>query len=94
MLNFVSESTFSTTGLGNSKNNCLLGLLTMPYALNILRASLFIAYMAAVARQATFYFPYPFTWVLRDFGKFIFEPYCIRVFEGYLANREPLSRLQ
>lgn len=66
--------------------------MTMPYALNLLRASLFIGYMAMVAKQATFYFPYPFMWIFRDFGKFIFEPYCIRVFECYLANREPQSK--
>jgi hypothetical protein len=92
VLSFISESTFSTTGFGNEKTSCLLGLMTMPYAVNLLRASLFIGYMAMVAKQATFYFPYPFMWIFRDFGKFIFEPYCIRVFECYLANREPQSK--
>ena len=64
----------------------------MPYALNLLRAGLFVGYLSAIARTATFYFPYPFMWIFRDFGKFIFEPYCLRVFEGYLANREPTSK--
>lgn len=65
----------------------------MPYTVNLLRALLFTSYMAAIGRQATFYFPYPFMWIFRDFSKFVFEPFCIRVFEGYLYSREPQSRL-
>lgn len=90
-LNVVSENTFNNPGFADAKSNCLLGLMTMPYALNLARAALFIGFLALVARQATFYFPYPFMWIFRDFSKFIFEPYCIRVFEGYLANKEPQS---
>lgn len=71
----------------------MIGLMTMPYFLNLFRACLFVGFLALVASRATFYFPYPFAWIFRDFGKFIFEPYCIRVFEGYLASKERQSRL-
>lgn len=91
LLNVVSENTFNNPGFSNTKTNCFVGLMTMPFALNLIRATLFIVFLALIARQSTFYFPYPFMWIFRDFGKFIFEPYCIRVFEGYLANREPQS---
>ena len=89
----VSENTFNNLGFSSTKTNCLLGLMTVPYALNLIRATLFVGFLALIARQTTFYFPYPFMWIFRDFGKFIFEPYWIRVFEGYLANREPQSKL-
>lgn len=91
-LNVISENTYNNVGLGNQKYNCVLGLMTIPYVLNLLKAVLFIGFLALIARQSTFYFPYPFMWIFRDFSKFIFEPYCIRVFEGYLTNREPQSR--
>lgn len=93
LINIVSENTFNNVGFFKSKKGCFLDLVTWPYALNLLRAILFIGYLSLITRQATFYFPYPFMWIFRDFSKFIFEPYCIRVFEGYLANREPQSRL-
>ena len=33
-------------------------------------------------------FPLPFTWIFRDLSKFIFEPYCVKVFRNYLKQEE------
>ena len=33
-------------------------------------------------------FPLPFTWIFRDFSKFIFEPLCLSVFRNYLYKVE------
>lgn len=93
ILNLITENTFNNPGFSSSTTNCLLGLMTLPYFLNLLRAALFTSYLASIGKQATFYFPYPFMWIFRDFSKFVFEPYCIRVFEGYLCSREPQSSL-
>lgn len=92
VFNIITENTFNNPGFASSTTGCFLGLMTMVYSLNILRALLFTTYIASIGREATFYFPYPFMWIFRDFSKFVFEPYCIRVFEGYLCSREPQSR--
>ena len=44
-------------------------------------------------RKCWAFFPLPFTWILKDFSKFIFEPLCVEVFKEYLEKKEPESIL-
>jgi hypothetical protein len=63
----------------------------MVFVLNMFRMLCFSLYMQFISQHCFFYFPLPFAWIFRDFSKFIFEPYCIRIFESYLQEREPES---
>jgi hypothetical protein len=78
----------------NTLTKCFLGQYSMVFVLNMFRMLCFFLYMQYISRHCFFYFPLPFAWIFRDFSKFIFEPYCIRIFESYLQEREPESRLR
>lgn len=71
---------------------CLFKQFTLPFSINMMRLVCYTIYMQYISRRCFFYFPLPFAWIFRDFNKFIFEPYCIRVFESYLYEREPASK--
>jgi hypothetical protein len=64
----------------------------MVFVMNMFRMLCFALYMRYISQHCFFYFPLPFAWIFRDFSKFIFEPYCIRIFEAFLQEREPESR--
>ena len=73
-------------------SKCFIGIYAAPFAFNLIRMLLFNGYMSALSKHCSFYFPYPFAWIFKDLSKFVFEPYCIRVFEQYLSAKEPVSR--
>lgn len=56
---------------------------------DLLRCFTFIVIIYVVTMRTFSFFPLPFTWVFRDFSKFLFEPQCISVFLQYLREREP-----
>jgi hypothetical protein len=92
-LNFVSELAVNNKGFGKAATQCVLGSLTANYFVNLLRMVLFVGHLTYITRSSFFYFPLPFAWIFKDLSKFIFEPYCIRIFEGYLHSQEPKSNV-
>jgi|JI10StandDraft_1071094.scaffolds.fasta_scaffold135296_6 hypothetical protein len=90
-LNFISEFAVNNKGFGRSTTQCVLGSLCANYVLNLLRMVAFVGYLTYITRTSFFYFPLPFAWIFKDLNKFIFEPYCIRIFEAYLHSQEPKS---
>lgn len=90
---FGAELTYNNRGFGGSIQSCFLWTFTTQYLLILLRGVAFAAFMFYLSKRCLFYFPLPFAWIFKDFSKFIFEPYCIRIFEAYLVQKEPNSRL-
>lgn len=89
----LTEGTFNNRGFGGHTVKCFLGTYSAPYAVNLMRAASVILFLHFVSRKCFFYFPLPFAWIFKDLSKFIFEPYCIRIFEAYLQKMEP-NKLQ
>lgn len=82
-----------TQGFFDSISPCFFGMLNMVFALNLIRMTAFNSFLFTISRHCSFYFPYPFAWIFKDLSKFVFEPYCIRVFEQYLHDKEPQSKI-
>lgn len=88
----LAEFTYNNRGFGNTVTNCFLWTYTMQYLLIVVRTLCFTAFIYLLSKRCLFYFPLPFAWIFKDFSKFIFEPYCIRIFEAYLVQKEPSSK--
>jgi hypothetical protein len=89
---FVGELTYNNRALGSSITDCFLYTYRMHYLLVVFRGLSFAMFMYWLSKRCLFYFPLPFAWIFKDFSKFIFEPYCIRIFEAYLVQKEPASK--
>jgi len=73
----------------DNENPCILDTLTVSAVLDLTRCFTFVTIIYIITIKSFAPFPLPFTWVFRDFTKFIFEPQCVSVFVHYLRAKEP-----
>lgn len=91
ILSQLAQNTYANPGFSSSLSQCYFGAFTGIFTLSMLRLVLFVGYLTYISRNCFFYFPLPFAWIFKDLSKFVFEPYCIRIFEAYLNVKEPNS---
>ena len=67
---------------------CALSIFTTQGLFDILRAASFFLVVTFCTKDYSHVFPLPFTWIFGDFGKFIFEPVCAKIFCDFLFETE------
>lgn len=87
-VNWVTSLSNALSPMDN-ENPCILGTLTISAVLDLMRCFTFVTIIYIITIKSFAPFPLPFTWVFRDFTKFIFEPQCVSVFLRYLKAKEP-----
>lgn len=73
----------------DNENPCIMHTLTISAVIDLMRCFTFVTIIYIITIKSFAPFPLPFTWVFRDFTKFIFEPQCVSVFLRYLKAKEP-----
>lgn len=58
-------------------------------ATDMFRCLTFVVIIYAITMRSFCYFPLPFTWVFKDFTKFLFEPTCVQIFMRYISEKHP-----
>lgn len=74
----------------NPSDRCVLGFTIAGFG-ELLRTLGFSVVLHLCTKKCWAFFPLPFTWIFKDFSKFIFEPICVEVFKNYLEEKEPQS---
>lgn len=68
---------------------CFCYMIRFDAFLDILRCFAFIVIIYVITMKSFTTFPLPYTWVFKDFTKFLFEPKCVAVFMKYIQKKEP-----
>jgi len=71
------------------KYECFLGIFTVSGLRDMAKAFSFMITQLIITNQASPFFPFPYTWILNDFWRFIQEPICVKVFWRYIYDKEP-----